>query len=232
MVVLSRERRRVVPALVDVVGDGLALLDHQGCFLGLNPPAVEVLGRPEAELAGQLAPFAISSDPPPAPGSRTTTWTGSGGRRRDLEYRVAPVPGVGHAVWFSDVTTVRRQQERLRAIVRAAASVAGAGSLRATLDAVAREVAMTANIAAVQILAIDDPREEVRVLGMAGFGDAAGFTTASACRRWGPTSASSTHWSAGSRGGPHRKPVIWPPRLGPAARDHGSPTGRFVSMPL
>ena len=103
----------VVPALVDVVGDGLALLDHQGCFLGLNPPAVEVLGR--------LAPFAISSDPPPAPGSRTTTWTGSGGRRRDLEYRVAPVPGIGHAVWFSDVTNVRRQQERLRAIVRAAA---------------------------------------------------------------------------------------------------------------
>ncbi|HWM06493.1 MAG TPA: PAS domain-containing protein, partial [Actinophytocola sp.] len=118
----------VVPALVDVVGDGLALLDHQGCFLGLNPAAVDVLGRPEAELAGQLAPFAISSDPQPAPGSRTTTWTGSGGRRRDLEYRVAPVPGIGHAVWFSDVTTVRRQQERLRAIVRAAASVAGAGS--------------------------------------------------------------------------------------------------------
>jgi hypothetical protein len=70
----------VVPALVDVVGDGLALLDHHGCFLGLNPPAVEVLGRPEAELVGLVAPFAISSVPQPSPGFRTTTWTGSGAR--------------------------------------------------------------------------------------------------------------------------------------------------------
>jgi signal transduction histidine kinase len=226
----------VVPALVDVVGDGLALLDHQGCFLGLNPPAVEVLGRPEAELAGHVAPFAISSDLPPAPGSRTTIWTGSGGRRRDLEYRVAPVPGIGHAVWFSDVTTVRRQQERLRAIARAAASVAGAGSLRATLDAVAREVAMTANIAAVQILAIDDPREEVRVLGMAGFGDAAGFTERlSACRRLG---ADIRFLDALERGEPvvvpHRKPVIMAdPAWAPLHAIMGEPEwDSFVSMPL
>jgi len=30
-------------ALLDVTGDGLALLDHRGCFLALNPPAVAVL---------------------------------------------------------------------------------------------------------------------------------------------------------------------------------------------
>lgn len=225
-----------LPALVDVTGDGLALVDDRGCFLGLNPPAVEVLGLSEAELLGRAAPFDTGSDPDGAMVPRTTTWTGNGGRRRELEYRVAPVPGTGHAVWFSDVTNARRQQERLRAIVRAAATVAGAGSLRATLDAVAREVAMTANIAAVQILAIDDPRDELRVLGMAGFGDAADFTERlSACRRLG---ADVRFLDALERGEPvvvpHRRAAIMvDPAWAPLHAIMSHPEwDSFVSMPL
>ena len=52
-----------------------------------------------------------------------------GGRAQDLEYRIAPLPDGGHAVWFRDVTNVRRQQRRLTAIARAASSVAEAYSL-------------------------------------------------------------------------------------------------------
>jgi signal transduction histidine kinase len=51
---------------------------------------------------------------------------------------------------------------------------------------VADEIVMTANIAAVQILAIEGPQAELRVLGMAGFGEVTDFAQKfNACRRRG-----------------------------------------------
>ncbi|SDZ28078.1 PAS domain S-box-containing protein [Micromonospora pattaloongensis] len=175
-------------ALVAVSADGLAVLDGQGRFALVNAAAADVLGVPADGLIGHPAPFAVHDADPAAPGDhrRRVVWPTPDGRRRDLEYRLAPLGDGRYAAWFSDVTDGLRQQERLTAITRAAASVADAGSLRTTLDAVATEIVMTANIAAVQILAIDDPRDELRVLGMAGFGDAADFVERlSACRRLG-----------------------------------------------
>lgn len=170
--------------LVAVSADGLALLDPAGRFTDLNAAGAALLGREGAALLGTTAPFPL--DEAPGGERRRTVWTHHDGRRRDLEYRLAALPRGGHAVWFSDVTDALRRAERLTAIIRAASSVADAGSLRATLDAVANEVVMTANIAAVQILAIDDPFDELRVLGMAGFGDAVAFVERlSACRRLG-----------------------------------------------
>ncbi|MBV9922559.1 MAG: GAF domain-containing protein [Pseudonocardia sp.] len=234
--ITSPRAAAVLPALVQVIADGLALLDDDGCFLALSPSAAEVLGLPQAELLGCPAPFGIEPETDESIGLRTTGWTVRGGRRRELEYRVAPAPGAGYAVWFKDVTNARRQQERLRAIARAAASVAGAGTLRATLDAVAREVARTANIAAVQILAIDDPRAELRVLGMAGFGDAADFTDRlAACRDRG---ADVRFLDALRHGAPvvvpHRKPVIMgDPTWAPLHAIMGEPDwDGFVSMPM
>jgi PAS domain S-box-containing protein len=174
-------------ALVDVSADGLALLDDDGGFTRLNASACRLLGRSAAELVGRPAPFApVPGGGPPSDVVWSVRWSAPDGRRRDFEYRLAPLPGGGHAVWFSDVTDFWRQQERLTAIARAASSVAEAGSLPVTLDAVAREMVMTANIAAVQILSLDDPAAELRVLGMAGFGAAPDFVERlSACRRLG-----------------------------------------------
>jgi signal transduction histidine kinase len=175
-------------ALVDVSADGLALLDDDGGFTRLNAAACRLLGRPAEQLVGQPAPFApVPGGDPPSDVVWSVRWASPDGRRRDFEYRLAPLPGGGHAVWFSDVTDFWRQQERLTAIARAASSVAEAGSLPVTLDAVAREMVMTANIAAVQILSLDDdPAAELRVLGMAGFGAAPDFVERlSACRRLG-----------------------------------------------
>jgi PAS domain S-box-containing protein len=229
----------VLQALVDVSADGLAVLDPHGRFTLVNAAAVQILGLPAGELVGCAAPF-DTADAGPAPARedrrRCTTWPAPGGRRRDLEYCLAPMAGGGHVVWFSDVTDALRQQERLTAIARAASSVADVGSLRATLDAVAHEVAMTANIAAVQILAIDDPREELRVLGMAGFGDAAEFTERlSACRRLG---AQVRFMDAFEGEEPvvvlHRKPVIMAdPTWAPLHAIMGYPDwDGFASMPL
>jgi signal transduction histidine kinase len=167
--------QQALSALVAVSADGLAVLDSAGRFQWLNEAAGQVFGP---EMVGQPSPF--------APAQQTVRWSAPGGRSRDLDYRLAPLPDGGQAVWFSDRTDVRRQQERLTAIARAAASVADAYSLPVTLDAVAREIVMTANIAAVQILAVEDPAADLRILGMAGFGEAEDFVVRfNACRRLG-----------------------------------------------
>ncbi|QRP50264.1 GAF domain-containing sensor histidine kinase [Amycolatopsis sp. FDAARGOS 1241] len=172
-------------ALVSVSADGLAVLDADGRFTALNDSAAALLGSAAADLIGRPAPFKPDAGVPQGT-PRTVRRLVPGGRFRDLEYRLAPLSDGGQAVWFSDRTDVLRQQERLTAIARAAASVAGTFSLRATLDAVAREMVMTANIVAVQILSLDDPAADLRILGMAGFGPAADFVERlSACRRLG-----------------------------------------------
>ncbi|MFC5237963.1 GAF domain-containing sensor histidine kinase [Pseudonocardia zijingensis] len=78
----------------------------------------------------------------------------------------------------------RHGQRRLAAIARAASSVADAGSLRVTLDEVAREAAQAENIAAVQILLVEGGT--LRVVGNAGSIDGEGFPERlEQCRRRG-----------------------------------------------
>jgi PAS domain S-box-containing protein len=223
-----------IRALVDVCADGLAVLDAGGRFRQLNAAAARILGLPAGELLGRRAPF--DTDAGTAHDHLRAGWAVPGGGRRDLEYRITPAPEGGYAVWFSDVTGALRQQERLTAIARAASSVADACSLRVTLDAVAREIVMTENISAVQILALDDPGEELRVLGMAGFGDATGFIERlRACRQRGARvlflDAFSTRMPVVV---PHRKPMIMTdPAWEPLHAIMGEPDwDGFVSMPL
>lgn len=220
----------VLRTLLEVSADGLALLDRRGRFTLVNEAGEGILGLPSRDLVGGVAPFGVGT------GLRHTPWTSPDGRRRDLEYRVGAVPGDGYAVWFRDVTVTLRQRERLTAIVRAASSVADACSLRVTLDAVAREIAATANIAAVQILTIDDPRDEVRVLGMAGFGDAPEFVERlSACRRRGVRVRFMDAYQTGEPiVVPHRKPMIMAdPTWEPLHEIMGRPDwDGFVAMPM
>jgi signal transduction histidine kinase len=78
----------------------------------------------------------------------------------------------------------RHRQRRLAAIARAASSVADAGSLRVTLDEVAREVARAEHISAVQILLVEGGT--MRVVGNAGSIDGEDFAhRLEQCRRRG-----------------------------------------------
>jgi PAS domain S-box-containing protein len=177
----------VLHALVEISANGLAVVDEGSRILALNEAGARTLGLSADDVRGQASPFECGDVAPGPAGHRhRTTWAPGNGRRRDLEYRFARVPNARYVVWFSDVTDAVRQQERLTAITGAAASVADPLSLRATLEAVANEVLKTANIAAVQILALENPEEELRVLGMAGLGEAHDFTERlSAVRRLG-----------------------------------------------
>jgi PAS domain S-box-containing protein len=227
--------RDLAQALVEVSADGLAVLDAGGRFAVLNPAAAGLLGADAEDLIGRQAPF--SPTPGPDRVWYTARWSTPGGRARELEYRIAPLPqGQGHAVWFRDVTTVRRQQRRLTAIARAASSVAEAYSLPVTLEAVAQEIVRTANIAAAQIMQIDDPAADLRILGMAGFGEAPDFVARlSACRSRG---AHVRCLDAFMSGEPvvelHRKPHImsdsvWAPLKEIMDRPNWD---AFVSMPM
>jgi signal transduction histidine kinase len=218
-------------ALVAVCADGLAVLDDRLCFAQLNPAAATMLGAPADDLVGRPAPFS------PGPGvGHTARWTGPGGRARDLEYRIAPLPDGGHAVWFRDVTTVRRQQRRLTAIARAASSVAESYSLPVTLEAVAQEIVRTAGIAAVQIMSVDDPAADLRILGMAGFGEAPDFVARlSECRRRGAHVRFLDAFLSGEPVvAPHRKPSIMSdPAWVPLKEIMDRPDwDAFVSMPM
>jgi signal transduction histidine kinase len=84
----------------------------------------------------------------------------------------------------ADRAAARHGQRRLAAIARAASSVADAGSLRVTLDEVAREAARAEDISAVQILLVEG--DAVRVVGDAGEIDGADFPDRlEQCRRRG-----------------------------------------------
>jgi signal transduction histidine kinase len=229
---------RVLRAMVDVCADGLGVLDADGRLTGLNDAGRGILGCTGEDPSGVLAPFgpaAAGIGLPHGSGALVTVTT-LDGRRRTLEYRLSPLGDGTAAVWFSDVTDALRQQGRLTAIARAASSVADVQSLRTTLDAVAREVVATAQLGAVQILALDDPREELTILGMAGFGEAADFTERlSACRRLG---AHVRFMDAFESGRPvvdvHRKAAILAdPRWAPLHEVMAHPDwDSFVAIPL
>lgn len=240
----DRVRRRVdaeeaglLQSLVGVSADGLAVLDEGGRILWHNEAAAHLLGSATASLVGQVSPFKCTElAGRERDARRRTTWWTPSGRRRDLEFRGTPVAGARYAVWFSDVTDTVRQQERLTAIIRVASSVARAGSLSATLDAVAHEVLKNTTIAAAQILVLDDPRDDLRVLGLAGFGNVPDFTERlSACRNLG---ARARFIDAFRDRKPvvvlHRKPaVLADPAWGPLHEVMGRPDwDSFAATPL
>jgi PAS domain S-box-containing protein len=226
--------RDAAEVLVEVSADGLAVLDDAGYFAALNHSAAALLGAAAEDLVGKPAPF--SPNPRPDRVRHTATWTAPGGRAQDLEYRIEPLPDGGHAVWFRDVTTVRRQQRRLTAIARAASRVAESYSLPVTLEAVAQEIVRTANIAAVQILSVEDPSAELRILGMAGFGEAPDFVARlSACRRRGARVRFLDAFLSGETVVDlHRKPLIMSdPVWAPLKEIMDRPDwDAFVSMPM
>ncbi|WP_290051567.1 GAF domain-containing sensor histidine kinase [Amycolatopsis solani] len=131
---------------------------------------------------------------------------------------------------------LRRQQRRLTAIARAASSVAGSYSLPVTLEAVAQEIVRTAGIAAVQIMAVDDPAADLRILGMAGFGEAPDFVARlSACRKRGAHVRFLDAFLSGEPVvDPHRKPLIMAdPAWEPLKEIMDRPDwDAFVSMPM
>lgn len=159
--------------------DGLAVVSADGRFVQLNPAGVRLCGRPEQELIGAEAPFALAQDDEAEPlglfddGSteHVTTWCPEPGVRREFAYRAQRLPTDPSltVVSFRDVTDERQRWRRIAAIARTAAKFARECSLPALLDALASEVMKADELAGVQILTLDEAGRHLRIMGAAGF---------------------------------------------------------------
>jgi signal transduction histidine kinase len=168
--------------------EGFALVDERGRFVWVNEFGAQVLGEPASGLVGQDSPFHVGHPAAAATGGTETTSsveTAVAHTRHgdlELEYRVVRASARSCAVSFRNATGVRR----LAAIARASSSVANAGSLSITLNALAEAVHAAGGLAAVQVVTLHDDQPQLRIVGRAGFADGDDYTERlEACRQLG-----------------------------------------------
>ena len=227
---------------------GLVLLEPDGTTRLRNTEAARILGAATGRLDAALLAAADRCERTGAvqtvavrlAAQAGAAQTGAGPRRRQLEIecQVVPAPWLAPArvLWLTDVTRARLLQRRLNAIAHASATVADVGNLRATLDAVASELVQAAEIAAIQIIILDDSGTRLRLLGAAGFTDTAGFTERlRECQQLGAELKMLTAATSGQPLlVPHRKrDVLADPRWAPLHEIMDQPDwDSFVSLPL
>lgn len=153
---------------------GLVVVDPKGRVRLRNDEAARILADVDVLPGALLAVFDGDSNGATA-GEPVVLEQGL--RRLEVECRPVSAPSLAplRAAWLTDVTRARVVQRRLAAIAQASSSVAAVGNLAATVDAVAAEVVRADQIAAVQVITLDDTSSRVRLLGTAGFGDTSDF---------------------------------------------------------
>lgn len=159
---------------------GLVVVDTDGTVRLRNDEAARILGEVDQLPAALLAMFERDANGDAGEGRPTAgepIVVERGLRRLEVECRLVSAPSLAplRAAWLTDVTRARVVQRRLAAIAQASSSVAAVGNLAATVDAVAAEVMRADQIAAVQVITLDDTGARVRLLGTAGFGDTSDF---------------------------------------------------------
>ncbi|MBX6355560.1 MAG: GAF domain-containing protein, partial [Micromonosporaceae bacterium] len=213
---------------------GLVVVDRDGTLRLCNDEATRILGDVERLPDALLA--ALDRDPAGDGGEPVVLERGL--RRLEVECRPVPAPSLSplRAAWLTDVTRDRRVRRRLAAIARASSSVAAVGNLAATLDAVAAEVVRADEVAAVQVITLDDTGTRIRLLGTAGFRDTSDFIPKlHRCQQLGAELKMLTAAATGKVVTvPHRKPqVLSDPRWAPLHEIMGQPDwDSYVGVPL
>jgi len=160
---------------------GLVVVDPDGTVRLRNDEAARILGDVDRLPAALWAVFERDPDGATVAGIAAAgdpVVVERGLRRLEVECRLVSAPSLAplRAAWLTDVTRAGVVQRRLAAIAQASSSVAAVGNLAATVDAVAAEVVRADQIAAVQVITLDDTGARVRLLGAAGFaGDTSEF---------------------------------------------------------
>jgi signal transduction histidine kinase len=155
---------------------GLVVVDTDGTVRFRNDEASRILGDVDRLPPALLEIFEADATGGSATPSEPVVLE-RGLRRLEVECRPVSASSLAplRAAWLTDVTRTRVVQRRLTAIAQASSSVAAVGNLAATVDAVAAEVMRADQIAAVQVITLDDTGVRVRLLGTAGFRDNSDF---------------------------------------------------------
>jgi signal transduction histidine kinase len=184
----ARERHRGRPAgqaagdswddlfrrLAETAPAGLLLLQPDGTTSFRNAEAERMLGAGGGPIDRLLSEAIADSE---RAGMAQAVTLGGGPLQIEVECRVLAAPWLAplRVIWLTDVTRPKLLQRRLNAIAQVSSTVADVGNLPATLDAVAREVVGASEIAATQIMILDETGTGLRLLGAAGFADITDF---------------------------------------------------------
>lgn len=216
---------------------GLVVVDPDGAIRLRNDEAARILGDAD-RLPAALQAVIEAGAAGAAEAAREPVVVERGLRRLEVECRPVSAPSLAplRAAWLTDVTRARVVQRRLAAIAKASSSVAAVGNLAATVDAVAAEVVRADQIAAVQVITLDDTGVRVRLLGTAGFTDDTDFIAKlQRCQELGAELKMLTAVATGQVVVvPHRKPqVLADPRWEPLHEIMGQPEwDSYVGVPL
>jgi signal transduction histidine kinase len=211
---------------------GLVVVDPDGRLRLHNDEAARILGDAERLPDVLLAAFESGG------AASQLVVLERGLRRLEVECRLVSAPSLAplRAAWLTDVTRARVVARRLAAIAQASSSVAAVGNLAATVDAVAAEVVRADQIAAVQVITLDDTGTRVRLLGTAGFGDTTDFIPRlQRCQELGAEMQMLVAAATGKIVAvAHRKPqVLADPRWAPLHEIMGQPDwDSYVGVPL
>jgi len=114
-------------AALEYADEGLLITSTAGQILAAGSAAAQIFGLPEEELQRRslvellgVGPEQLAGAPPGAP-PRELSVTQPGGAVLALVVRAVPLPGGGHLVLITDLSSVRRAQEQARRRDRLAA---------------------------------------------------------------------------------------------------------------
>jgi signal transduction histidine kinase len=208
---------------------GLVVVDTDGTVRLRNDEAARILGEARRLPDALLAVFEQEAAEPVV--------VERGLRRLEVECRPVSAPSLAplRAAWLTDVTRARVVHRRLAAIAQASSSVAAVGNLAATVDAVAAEVVRADQIAAVQVITLDDTGVRIRLLGTAGFRDDSDFIPKlQRCQELGAELKMLVAATGKVVTVPHRKPqVLNDPRWAPLHEIMAQPDwDSYVGVPL
>lgn len=162
-------------SFVDTLPTGVAVVDAAGRFVWINVAGAHALGfvNPD-DLSGVQSPFDTAYDNHDSNvdgGELSAYWDIGQEDYLRLVYQFGEQAMGGTAVTFRDVTEQRRQQARVAALARTAASMASQRSLATVLDAMAHEVLRSEGVAGTQFITVSGSGKTLEVMGSAGFAE-------------------------------------------------------------
>jgi signal transduction histidine kinase len=206
----------VLACLVAESAEGLAVLSQDGRYRFVNPAGcrlfdailVELLGTPSAFDLGVLdgESWSVVQD-----GLPSTSGT------REMEYSGHAVSLRGelmYTVRFRSLEQTRRQERKLAAFVRTAASIAGERRLGAVLDTLADEVRAATGMATCAVVLFDEHTHAATYAGKSGLpGDY--IQRSEQCRRNGVSLLTRRAYETGWTSFGHRQEILNDPMFAP-----------------